>query len=94
MVYNGKGNPEQNFKQIQPNKGPGGIAGHMWPLRRIIQMSVRNGWAILWWGVGRVCKVWKHKGHKEGKWEERGFQQSTFIRDNDYYSPRNCFSGL
>lgn len=43
-------------------------------------MSVRNGWAILWWGVGRGCKVQKHKGHKEGKWQERGFQQSTFIR--------------
>ena len=24
--------------------------------------------------------MWKHKGHKEGKWEERGLQQSTFIR--------------
>ena len=23
-------------------------------------------------GVGRTCKVWEHKGHREGKWEERG----------------------
>lgn len=27
-----------------------------------------------------MCKVWTHKGYREGKWEERGFQQSAFIR--------------
>lgn len=43
-------------------------------------MSVRNGWTILWWGIGRAFKVQKLKGHKEGKWEERECQQSTFIR--------------
>lgn len=43
-------------------------------------MRVRNGWTILWQGVGRACKVWTHKGHKKGKWEKSGLQHSTFIR--------------
>lgn len=43
-------------------------------------MNVRNGWTILQQGVGKACIVWMHKGHKKGKWEERGLWQSTFIR--------------
>ena len=31
-------------------------------------------------GVVRTCKVWKHKGHTEGMWEERGLKQYAFIR--------------
>lgn len=28
-------------------RGPCRIAGRIWPLRKIIQMNVRNGWTIL-----------------------------------------------
>lgn len=48
---------KQNFKQIQLNEGTLWNSMTHWPLREITQMNVRNGWTILWWGVGRACKV-------------------------------------
>ena len=63
---NDKANPEKNFKQIHRNEEP------TWnSMTHITIMADHTNECEEWLdnfmvGVGRTCKVWKHKGHTEG----------------------------